>query len=417
MAKEPVVEVEINKMVYGGDAIGRLPDGRAVFVAGVLPGERVSVRLVEDKPRFARGALLEVLTPSPDRVETPPGEEDGCAGCHYQFMTYEAQLRVKTDILIDQFQRIGGVASPPVANAVPSPRQWHYRNAAQFHLAPDGRLGFQEPGSHQVVPVKECLLCEKSINEILPLLEFEALPEGLERIEVRAGAGDDRMIIFESQSPQPPELTVDLPISVVHLFVDEQGDTHPVVMAGDDAVVMEALGRAFRVSAGSFFQVNTAQAENMVRYLLDALPAAPGAAFLEVYAGVGLFSAFFAPKVDRLVAVESGSSAVEDFTANLDEFENVEIYEGLAEEILPALDLAPDFCLVDPPRAGLALPALDALARLAPRLLAYISCDPATLARDAKRLLSAGYRLKSVQPFDMFPQTYHIESISIFIRE
>ena len=417
MAKEPVVEVEINKMAYGGDAIGRLPDGRAVFVAGALPGERVSVRLVEEKARFARGVVVEVLTPSPDRVETPPEEKAGCPGCHYQYMTYEAQLRVKTDIVIDQFQRIAGVSAPPVANAVPSPRQWHYRNAAQFHLTPDGRLGFQESGSHHVEPVKECLLCEELINEILPLLEFEALPEGLDRVEVRAGEGDDRMIIFESQSSEPPELTVDLPVSVVHLFVDEQGDAHSVVMAGDDSVVMEALGRAFRVSAGSFFQVNTAQAENMVRYLLDALPAAPGSTLLEVYAGVGLFSAFFAPKVSRLVAVELSSSAVVDFTVNLDEFENVEIYEGLAEAVLPALDLTPDLCLVDPPRAGLALPALDALARMAPHLLAYISCDPATLARDAKRLLSSGYSLKSVQPFDMFPQTYHIESISIFIRE
>jgi 23S rRNA (uracil1939-C5)-methyltransferase len=160
--------------------------------------------------------------------------------------------------------------------------------------------------------------------------------------------------------------------------------------------------------------VNTAQAENMARSLPDALPLDRSARLLEVYAGVGLFSALLAPRAGELHAVESAPSAVNDFAANLDEFDNVSLYEGLAEEVLPALDLRPDAILVDPPRAGLALPALDAILRMdAPRLV-YISCDPATLARDAKRLLAAGYRLTRSQPFDMFPQTYHIESVNIF---
>ncbi|RPJ42643.1 MAG: class I SAM-dependent RNA methyltransferase, partial [Chloroflexi bacterium] len=161
---------------------------------------------------------------------------------------------------------------------------------------------------------------------------------------------------------------------------------------------------------------NTGQAENMLRYRTGQLPLSPQAFLLEVYAGVGLFSAFLAPKVTRLVAVESAPSAVDDFATNLDEFDNVELYDGLAEEILPALDLRPDIILVDPPRAGLARPALDALVGMGAPFLAYVSCDPATLARDAKRFLAAGYRLQSVQPFDMFPQTYHIESISFFTK-
>ena len=414
MKAEKEFEVDIVTLVYGGDAMGRLPDGRAVFMPGALPGERVRLRLVEDKPRFARGELLEVLQPSVDRLAVPPGDHAACGGCHYQHMRYEAQLKAKADILRDQFQRIAGIANPPVNAMIPSPKQWHYRNTAQFHLAPDGRLGFQEPGSHTVLPLQACRLCEEPINDLLPLLEFDPQMEGLERIAVRVGAGEEVMLIFESQDSQPPELNVELPVSAVHLAVDEQGNSYPVVMAGDDHVVMEVLGRPFRVSAGSFFQVNSLQAENMVHYLVERLPSGPEKTLLEVYAGVGLFSAFLAPKIGRLVAVELAASAVEDFAANLDEFDHVELYSGLAEEVLPALDLAPDACLVDPPRAGLALPALDAVARLAPPILAYISCDPATLARDAKRLLAAGYRLESCQPFDMFPQTYHIESISFF---
>jgi 23S rRNA (uracil1939-C5)-methyltransferase len=152
----------------------------------------------------------------------------------------------------------------------------------------------------------------------------------------------------------------------------------------------------------------------MLRCLLEQLPLSGDLDVLEVYAGVGLFSGFLAPRVAHLAAVEASASAVADFTGNLDEFDNVALYAGLAEDILPALEMKPGVVVVDPPRTGLALPVLDALARMAPPTLAYVSCDPATLARDAKRLLAAGYTLQSVQPFDMFPQTYHIESISFF---
>lgn len=411
----PVHEVDLLDLVYGGDAMGRLPDGRAVFVPCGLPGERVRLRLVEQKRGFARAELLEVLRPSPERVLPGCPAAESCGGCHYMHMTYPAQLAAKTAILRDQLQRIAGLAEPPVAPIVPSPQQWNYRNAVQFHLAPDGRLGFQEPGSHRVVPVETCLLCLPAITEILPALDFSGAA-GIERVQIRVGMDDDILIVLESNDPVPPELTVDLPASVVFAGPGGLAENAPLVLAGDDHLFVEAAGRPFRVSAGSFFQVNTPQAENMLRYLLDHLPLGPQTLLLEVYAGVGLFSAFLAPRAGRLAAVESAPSAVDDFAANLDEFDNAELYAGAAEEILPALDLHPDIILVDPPRAGLALPALDAVLAMQAPFLAYVSCDPATLARDTKRLLAGGYQLQSVQPFDMFPQTYHIESVSFFTR-
>jgi 23S rRNA (uracil1939-C5)-methyltransferase len=382
-----------------------------VFVPYGLPGERVRVRLTEQKRNFARAALVEVLNPSPDRI-TPAVDLPSCGGCDYAHMNYAAQLRAKESIVRDQFQRIAGVVNPPVQPAIASPQEWHYRNAVQFHLSPEGKLGFQEPGTNNVVQITECALCEPAINEILPMLDFEPVP-GIDRIQVRAGAGGDILLAFESEDIYPPELSVDLPVSVVFLGPE---DVPPIIMAGDDHLVMEVLERPYRVSAGSFFQVNTFQAENMLRYLLERLPIKPGTQMLEVYAGVGLFSAFLAKRVGRLVANESAPSAVDDFAVNLDEFDNVELYDGLAEDVLPALQITPDVALVDPPRAGIALSALDALVGMAPRTLAYVSCDPSTLARDAKRLIAAGYTLKSVQPFDMFPQTHHIESISLFER-
>ncbi len=418
MADPETFDIEILNLLYGGDALGRLPDGRAVFVPYAIPGERVRVRLTEQKKNFARGRLVEVLSPSPERIEPPCPNFAACGGCHYMHMAYAAQLRWKTAILRDQLVRIAGIADPPVADIQPSPNQWHYRNAVQFHMTPQGKPGFQEPGSHVVVPVDHCLLCEPSLDEIWPRLDFadpeQGVVPGLERIQLRAGTGGDLLMVLESNDPVPPEFTVDLPISAVFVGPGGFDENTPLVLAGEDFLVMEALGRPFRVSAGSFFQVNTGQAENMLRFLLDRLALPREAFLLEVYAGVGLFSAFLAPKVARLAAVESAPSAVEDFAANLDEFDHVELYDGPAEDILPGLDVRPDAVLVDPPRAGLAISALDALVRMGAPSLAYISCDPATLARDAKRLLAAGYALESVQPFDMFPQTYHIESISLF---
>jgi 23S rRNA (uracil1939-C5)-methyltransferase len=229
-------------------------------------------------------------------------------------------------------------------------------------------------------------------------------------VSLRLGVDDDVMLILESRDPQPPEFTVEeLPISAVHLSPEG-----PLVLAGSGAVHMEILGRAFRVSAGSFFQVNTPMAATMVEHLLARLPITSNATVLDVYCGVGLFSAFLAARVGRLVGIEISPSACQDYEVNLDEFDNVELYEAAAEAVLPALDLQPDVIVVDPPRAGLGSPTLNGILRLNAPILAYISCDPATLSRDARRLVEGGYHLTQITPFDLFPQTYHIESISFW---
>lgn len=401
-------EIDFTTLVYGGEALGRLPDGRAVFVPFVLPGERARIRLVEEKRNFARGELVELMRSDPARTAPRCAHYAACGGCHYQHLPYTRQMEAKSAILRDQLARIAGMTDPPLQPMVPSPLEWNYRNAVQFHLDAAGKLGFQAAGGSGVIAIRECHLPEEALNQLWPQLEFEPLP-GLERIALRLDAAGDALVALESASPEPPELSVEeLPVSVVHL-----GPEGPVVLAGDEFSMLEVLGRAFRVSAGSFFQVNTRMAEAMVTHLLDVLPAEPGQTILELYCGVGLFSAFLAPRAARLVGVEAAPSACEDFAANLDEFDHVELYQGEAGVVLPALDLHAEVAVVDPPRAGLEKPALDALLTMRPHTLAYISCDPATLARDLKRLLAGGYRLERITPFDLFPQTYHIESVSL----
>lgn len=403
------IEVTLTTPTYGGEAMGRLTDGRAVFVAFGLPGETVRARLTEEKRGFARATLLEVLTPSSQRI-TPRCVHFGvCGGCHYQMLNYPQQVKLKETVLRDQLSRIGKIQNPPVREMVQSPAEWNYRNHMQFHLTGDGRPGFIAAGAPQVViPITECHLPEASLNALWPQLQFEA-DTPLERVSLRAG--DETMLILESASPQPPELEIEAELSVIHTHAEDS-----IVLAGEPAIFIEILGRSFQVSADAFFQVNTRMAEKMVAYLLDRLRVTTSNLLLDIYCGVGLFSAFFAPKVKQVIGIEISPAACEDFAANLHEFDNVELYEALAEDVLPQLNLHPDVAIVDPPRAGLDKKALDAILKLAPKTLAYISCDPSTLARDAARLIAGGYTLLEVTPFDLFPQTYHIESISIFER-
>ncbi|MCJ7433103.1 MAG: hypothetical protein MUO77_06405, partial [Anaerolineales bacterium] len=337
-----------------------------------------------------------------------------CGGCHYQNLSYENQLKAKTEILRDQLQRIGKLENPPVEPMVASPDEWNYSNQIQFHLTDDGKLGLAGAGFiSALIPITECHLPEGAINDLWSQLEFEPNQE-IDSVSLRAGMDDDLMLVLESESPEMPDLEIEAGISITHVY-----DENTIVIAGNDHVFIRILERGFKVSAASFFHVNTKMAEKMVEYLLAKLSIIQLATLLNIDCGVGLFSAFLAPKCKQVIGIESSHSEFEDFVVNLDEFDNVELYEGLAEEILPALagQIENLSCvLVEPPGTGIEKGALDAIISLKPQVIAYVSCDPSTLARDAARLISAGYRLDEVTPFDLSPQTIHIGSIGIFTR-
>ncbi|MBE0410633.1 MAG: class I SAM-dependent RNA methyltransferase, partial [Anaerolineales bacterium] len=398
--------VELTTQAYGGETLGRLPDGRAVFVPFALPGEVVRVRLIEEKRRYARAELVEVLTVSPQRIEPLCTHFTRCGGCHYQHMPYGVQLEAKTKILKDQLERLGKIDAPEVKPAVPAAAQYHYRNNIQFELTEQGSLGFHSRPPGELFAVQECHLPEEALNHLWPQLHFEE-GSGLQRVGLRLGSGEDILLTLESDHPQPPDFLVeDLPIAAVFLSPEVMH-----VLAGDNFIFIEVLERSFRVSAGTFFQVNTRMAAAMVEHILSNLTLEAGDTVIDAYAGVGLFSAFLAAKVKRLIAVEESPQACADFTFNLDEFDNVELYQAKVEQVLPSIEVKPKAILVDPPRSGLDRAALDGILSLLPELVVYVSCDAATLARDVRRLSAGGYRLASATPFDLFPQTFHVETV------
>ena len=424
--------VSIEKIVYGGEGLGRLADGRAVFVPFVLPGEKVQIELTEEKARFARGTANVWLQTSTDRIATECPYFSVCGGCHYQHMPYELQLQTKLETLRDQLSRIGGVDATKVSEITASPQPWAYRNQIQMQLNEDGEMGYVRADYQGIVAIQSCPIAMQGLNELLDKLELD--PEsGISRVSFREDSFGERFILLEGEDELPPEMTIELDASLGYLN-NQHRYFH---LAGNDQLHYQVLGKDLSLSPESFFQVNTTMAQFLVEHVLRLVEVLKPKNLLELYSGAGLFSVFLAEKVEQLTAIESAPSACYDFANNLDAFENVSLYEGPVEQVLPELiknlnfdtrhrassnvvddrnNEKPDLVLLDPPRAGLHPKALDALVKLAPQNIIYVSCDPSTLARDLKRLTQHDYEVETIQAFDMFPQTYHVECVVLITR-
>lgn len=355
-----------------------------VFVPFGIPGETVEADVYRSRKRFAEAEITQILAPSPDRVEPECPYFGECGGCQLQHVEYTRQLEMKRQVVSDLLQRVGGFRDVHVDATLPSPREYGYRNSARFLGGRRGDLGYTDWRSNAFMKVDTCPIMAPPINEALPKLQGHGRPG--EALRVRYSEEEDHLLVW------PP---VDAPI--------------PTGQAGTRHELLEV---SFQVSATSFFQVNTLQAENLIRLALDALGPLEGKTVLDAYCGGGAFTRFIAEEAERTIGIEESSSAIADAHVNLSGLQ-VRLIEGRTEVELPNLLESIDLVLLDPPRTGCEPAALDALLALAPERVVYVSCDPATLARDLKVLCSAGaYRLVGVQPVDMFPQTYHIEAVA-----
>ncbi len=413
--------VQLTAMTQGGEAMGRDDTGRVVFVPYALAGETVTVAIVQAKKNYARAQLVEIITPSPARVTPrcphfppPPsgmatGRGGGCGGCQWQHIEYAAQLKFKTEIVREQFARIGKIPDAPVRDTLGMAEPWHYRNNVQFQLDAAGRLCFRAYESHDLVRITECHIIHPLLDEMFRGLEFQGAD--FSGVTLRAGTRTgEKLLVLEGRDNEPPEISVDEPVSIAYQTPD--GDVLPLI--GKDALHEILREHTFRVSPQAFFQVNTPMAEKLIDLVEQFLAPQPADVLLDAFGGVGTFGLALASRVTKVIAIEENPFAVNDAKANAVEISNVEFQRGAVEDILPKLKTKITLAVADPPRAGIAPAALDALIALAPRALAYVACDPATLARDARKLVDGGYRLVEVQPVDLFPHTYHIESVSWF---
>lgn len=406
------IELELTAMAHGGTALGR-HEGRVIFVPYAIPGERVRVRLGEEHARWARADLLEVLRPSPHRIEPPcpyfgPGQ---CGGCQFQHIDYEGQANFKREVVADQLLRLGKL-EVAVEETIGAADPWSYRNHVQFHVTDEGFLGFLTADTYNIIPIEDCLIIDPLLDELWTAFDMR-WPE-IYRLGLRCGsATGDRMAIFELEEYEDFDIEVDFPVSCVLLTPDGEA----VVLMGAPSLVEYVAGREYQISAGSFFQVNTAGAEALVALVRDLLQPEGSETLLDLYCGVGLFGLALASEVGRVIGIESDAGAATDFRANAVGLEQVQLVEGKAQAVLRSVEDPVDLVVLDPPRAGAGERVVGEIARLGPQRIAYVSCDPATLARDARHLADAGYRLEVVQPVDLFPQTFHIETVNLLVRE
>lgn len=415
MTHDHTFKLELDEMVHGGQALGR-HKGRVIFTRYTIPGETIEARITDDRGRyaFAEGVTLREASDYRVAPRCPHFGPGRCGGCHFQHIDYAIQPEFKRDVVIDQLTRIGGVAEAEslVQPTLASPLPWAYRSHVTFHVNADGRLCFVGTDGESLIPIDECHIIQPELLDLFDLMDFENLA-ALDRVRLQVGTDpDDRMIVLSTHDDEAPELEVDLPVSVNFLLSDNE----PANLIGASHVNYIMRGRRFRVTAGGFFQVNVPQAEALIDLVLDWLALDGSETVLDLYAGVGLFTAFVAEHAALVTSIESYPPAVTDADENLADLDNVDLIEGSVEDVIELLADTYDAVVLDPPRTGVDVRVIDALDALAPARIVYVSCDPATLARDIKRLVAKGFALADVQPVDMFPQTFHIECVALLVR-
>ncbi len=382
-------EIELYLASWGrlGEAMA-CHEGQDIFVLGGIPGETVEAEIVRIRRKYMAARVVNVLTPSPDRIEPPCQYYGQCTGCQWQHLDYQAQLTNKREKVVDALQRVGSLNDIKVLNTLPSPAEYGYRNHARFTVGKAGDLGFVNRETRRFVRIDRCMLMHDGINHILDKLQDRC--GETTQLAVRAGRDTGDFLV------QPPlkNPAVAIPTGQKHYS--------------------ESIGsRQFRVASPSFFQVNIDQASRLIEVVREAVSLSGTEVLLDAYTGVGTFAVLLAPFVKKVYAIEESSAAVADARENAAGIVNVEFLLGKTEEVLADLPQPPDVVILDPPRAGCQTSALEKLLYLkAPRLV-YVSCDPETLARDLKVLCEQHYQIDRIQPLDMFPQTHHVECVAV----
>lgn len=414
LSREPTDAI-VDGFTHGGEGVVRI-EGKAVFVPGTIPGERVRVRVVDDRKRWARAELVEVLEPSPDRVDPPCPYVPACGGCDLQHVAPDAQRRLKRRVVVEQLERLGGLADPPVGDCRAVGPDTGYRTHARLHAAPDGRLGFHRAGSHDVVPIDHCLILTPETQRVR---EVVGDGTGAAEVQVHAHASTGTAAAVLHPGPEaplhmPPEPTDGLAPDVLLA----QPDGTSLAFRGDGVLAEEVAGATYRFDAASFFQVSRGGAQAIVDEVLAAAGPVDGALAWDLYAGVGLLSLALARAGADVLAVEGVRSSADWLAANAEDVGLAERVRVVAEDVAGFVtddhDDPPDVVVLDPPRTGAGPDVCARLAELRPAAIVYVACDPAAFARDAAALAEHGLHLTQAVPLDLFPMTHHVEVVARF---
>jgi len=382
-----IIKTSIKAVAFGGNGVGRVDD-MVVFIPFTATGDTVEAKIVEVKRNYCIGEIVEIITPSPDRVEPVCPYFSTCGGCQYQHISYPAQMEIKERQVTESFERIGKIASPPVRPIIPSPQAFNYRGKAEFHCIRDAdgqmNLGFMDTVGDKLIDIEKCDIVDASINS-----EYQKVREMLVsgRIPLR-----NRYILW-SDNPYPPEK-----------YITRTVDEKEVLVAND-----------------GFFQGNIYLVETLIERVIEMCDPKESDSVLDCFCGSGLFSLFIAPRVSKVSGMEISGTAVHCATLNTKKYgiTNTRFYRGNVENTLGRFikeKNRADIVLIDPPRTGCTKKTLARIDALKPHKIVYISCNPATQARDIRYLAGRGFTLETLQPVDMFPQTKHIEVIASLTR-
>ena len=389
-SEKEYADLILEKMGNFGAPLAKF-EGEFIEVLNGIPGEKVRARIYRfyrKKKQITAGIVTEILEPSVDRVVAPCVYFGTCSGCQLQHVRYDKQLEFKRQRILGFLDDYDLIKNTHVLPAIPSPDIWNYRNHARFTVRFQGQLGFSNRITRRFVRIDECKLMDGQINQVL--LDLQDHVSETSNLSVRVGINTKQQLI------QPKLNNSEISIETGQKWYQET-----------------LLDHNFRVASPSFFQVNTLQAEKMILLVSELLNLKPDEILVDAYAGVGVFASLLATKVRKVIAIEESQSAVDDYLQSDNSIDNLEFLLGKTENVLPLIDEDIDSVILDPPRLGCHPNVINSILIKKPTKLAYVSCDPESLARDLNLLVKGGYKIKNIQPIDMFPQTYHVESITI----
>ncbi|RCW82963.1 23S rRNA m(5)U-1939 methyltransferase [Halanaerobium sp. DL-01] len=450
--KNDIYRVKIEDLANGGDGVGRIEDNLVVFVPLTLPGDYVKIKITYKKKNFAQGELIELIESSPDRIEPPCPVFDICGGCQIQHINYKKQLEFKKNMIYDLMARIGELDNIPLKEIIPYQPPFRYRNKAQFPLTEVGEeivAGFYQRASHSIVPYNNCLIQHPLINRILretlEVLNKEELSvydekKGvglLRHLIIRAGVCTNQALLTFVTSELEFPNSKNIAKRIFDRIPELKGVTQNINIKNTNRImgsrninlfgenkIKEYIGKAeFVISPSSFFQVNTLQAEKLYKQIFSMAEFNGGEKIVDAFSGTGSIAVYLAQKmkkeknnIEKIYCIENSASAVKDGKVNihLNSLDNIEFIEGEVEKELGKLlkDNKIDLLVFDPPRKGLEDRTVEMVKESGIEKVIYVSCNPATQARDLKNLKS-DYKVEVIQPVDMFPQTYHVESVAL----